>query len=175
MWFYLPKTRAQFFRQQAPVYADDLFKKHRRNKWWNYWKIRESLWTFAFLLFSFRIGTIALVNMYDLWGFEAGLMIHHHEGKLIPPHARSSTKIPSHRHLTLVTIHRDGFIMVDGSPYRNNKLVLAFQERLRNDPLVVAALVIDREVRMEQLYPVLNALRKARIYRVVFITQDRTN
>ncbi len=102
------------------------------------------------------------------------MTIHQHKGKLTLPYARSATKTPSRRHQILVTIHRDGFIMVEGTPYQNDELVQEFYHRLQNDPVVIAALVIDREVQMKQVYPVLNALRQAGIYRVVFISQDRT-
>ncbi len=175
MWFYLPKTRSSFFRHRKPVSFDDLFKEYRQYKWWNHWKIRESLWTFAFLLIAFRIGTIAFISMFDLWGFGAGIMIHQHKGKLTLPYARSATKTSSsRRHQILVTIHRDGFIMVEGFPYQEDELVQAFFERLQNDPMVIAALIIDREVPMEQVATVLTALRKAHIYRVVFITHSKS-
>ena len=95
MWFYIPKNRAQIIRSEKAFYNDNIYKRYRRYKWWNFWKIRESLWFFVFLIIAFRIGGITFLTMFDLPGYEAASFVYRHKGKMQLPEIKSVEHLTS--------------------------------------------------------------------------------
>lgn len=173
MWFYLPQTRSGITRERQTLHHGAFLKAHRRYKWQHYWKIRESLWTFIFLVFGLRVGSAALFVLFDLGAFETGIILHRHAARLILPEAKNTVKAPLWRHQLLITIHHDGFMMVNGVPTSRENLENYIQKADFISRYTVVTCIIDKEVRMEAVYPVLNVLRKLELRQVVFITRSK--
>lgn len=172
MWFYLPQSQARVRGSKKPFCLDTIFKQYRRRRWRSYWKIKEALWTFLFLILAVRVGSAALFTLMDFHSVWDAVWLYRHPAKLVLPTAHSLRSLSSRRNMMLISIHRDGFAMVEGTPCRHEDLPLAFYRQAQMNPLSIAGLVIDRECRMEQVYPVLRALRKAGLYRVRFIARS---
>ncbi len=91
--------------------------------------------------------------------------------KVVLPTAVTTERILKSRDLANVYIDREGRISVDDNLVTPERVKLAFKIKMSQNPAVIAQIKADKQAQYGPVWDVLEALRQAQAYRVVFATE----
>ncbi len=91
--------------------------------------------------------------------------------KVILPKAKSTERVLKSRDVANIYIDKDGRISVDDKLVAPEQVKLAFKMKLAENPAVLAQLKADKRVKYGVVNDVLDALRDAQAFRVIFATE----
>ncbi len=87
------------------------------------------------------------------------------------PIAETTERLARQRNLSAVWISRDGRITVNDNFVSAKALVPIFRRKLSEEPATIVLIKGDKNVRYGVVDEVMNSLREAQAYRVVFVTK----
>ncbi len=91
--------------------------------------------------------------------------------KVILPQAKMTERVLKSRDVANIYIDKDGRISVDDKLVAPEQVKLAFKVKLVENPSVLAQLKADKRVKYGTVNDVLDALREAQAFRVIFATE----
>ncbi len=91
--------------------------------------------------------------------------------KVVLPQARMTERIRKSRDIANIYIDKDERISVDDKLVTPEHVKMAFKIKLKENPSVLAQLKADKRVRYGVVNDVLDALRDARAFRIIFATE----
>jgi len=110
--------------------------------------------------------------MFNCSGYIENNFIHKHKGKMKLLKIDSVNKISlSIQHMIIISIHRDGYIMVNGVHTADKYLSSLLNSYRMAEPVAVADLVVDKYCPMERVNYVLISLRKAHFFHIIFVAK----
>ncbi len=90
--------------------------------------------------------------------------------KVILPTAKTTERIIKQRDLAHIYIDKDGRISVDDKIVTPDQVKVAFKIKLSENPSTIAHIKADKRVEYKYVNDVMDALRDAQAFRVVFAT-----
>ncbi len=90
--------------------------------------------------------------------------------KVILPTAKTTERIIKQRDLAHIYIDKDGRISVDDKIVQPPQVTVAFKIKLSENPSTIAYIKADKRVEYKYVNEVMDALRDAQAFRVVFAT-----
>ena len=91
--------------------------------------------------------------------------------KVILPSAKTTERILKSRDLANIYIDREGRISVDDNLVTPEKVKIAFKIKLSQNPGIIAQIKADRSAKYGPVWQVMESLREAQAYRIVFATE----
>ncbi len=91
--------------------------------------------------------------------------------KVILPKAKMTERVLKSRDVANIYIDKDGRISVDDKLVAPEQVKMAFKVKLAENPAVLAQLKADRRVKYGTVNDVLDALRDAQAFRIIFATE----
>ena len=91
--------------------------------------------------------------------------------KVILPQAKMTERVLKSRDVANIYIDKDGRISVDDKLVAPEQVKLAFKVKLVENPSVLAQVKADKRVKYGTVNDVLDALRDAQAFRVIFATE----
>lgn len=91
--------------------------------------------------------------------------------KVTLPTAKSTERILKSRDIAHIYIDKNGRISVDDNLVKPDRVTLIFKVKLTENPAVIASIMADKDVPYGYVSDVLDALREAQAFRVVFATE----
>ena len=91
--------------------------------------------------------------------------------KVALPTAKSTERILKSRDIAHIYIDKNGRISVDDNLVKPDRVTLIFKVKLAENPAVIASIMADKDVPYGYVSDVLDALREAQAFRVVFATE----
>ncbi len=91
--------------------------------------------------------------------------------KVVLPQAETTERILKSRDLANIYISRDGKISVDDNLVNPEQVKLAFKIKMAQNPATIAQIKADKDADYGPVWEVIDALRDAQAYRVVFATE----
>ncbi|KPK87085.1 hypothetical protein AMJ80_12625 [bacterium SM23_31] len=175
--FYQPRSRRAFaFRRGEKGLFDRLWNR-RRYDHYEIEKILHYLLVIVFLWVMVHLGSSLFFIMYNPFGIQVASYC---DGIDVPSVERPGA-LTYRRHCLVISVHTDKTVKFNG------KIITEpwdeyLREKLQQDPMTIALLVIDKKCKMEDVYTVFNALRQAAVRygrlgggaRVFFLTNVST-
>ncbi len=91
--------------------------------------------------------------------------------KVVLPQAETTERILKSRDLANIYISRDGKISVDDNLVSPEQVKIAFKIKLAQNPATIAQIKADKDADYGPVWEVIDALRDAQAFRVVFATE----
>ncbi len=91
--------------------------------------------------------------------------------KVVLPQAETTERILKSRDLANIYISRDGKISVDDNLVQPEQVKLAFKIKMAQNPATIAQIKADKDADYGPVWEVIDALRDAQAFRVVFATE----
>ncbi len=91
--------------------------------------------------------------------------------KVILPQAETTERILKSRDLANIYISRDGKISVDDNLVSPEQVKIAFKVKIAQNPATIAQIKADKDADYGPVWEVIDALRDAQAFRVVFATE----
>jgi biopolymer transport protein ExbD len=91
--------------------------------------------------------------------------------KVVLPKAETTEKILKSRDVANIYIDKDGRISVDDNLVEPDRVKLAFKIKIAENPGTIAQIKADKDAEYGRVWQVIDALREAQAYRVVFATE----
>ncbi len=91
--------------------------------------------------------------------------------KVVLPQAETTERILKSRDLANIYISRDGKISVDDNLVSPEQIKIAFKIKLAQNPATIAQIKADKDADYGPVWEVIDALRDAQAFRVVFATE----
>ncbi len=91
--------------------------------------------------------------------------------KIELPQAKATERLLKRKHATNIWVSRDGKISIDDKLITLNQVQFKISEKLRDDPDLVVLIRSDKKVRYGIINDILEKLKDARAFKVVFSTE----
>ena len=171
MVFYKPNSLAYWKRSAKITTFRSSFYYYRKYRWRNYWHLAYSLWFIAFLLFSFRFGSTALLTTFSPAYYNASVKLFVHNNLPNIPKASRGEKNPSWQSRIIISIEKNGFTLIEGKQYKEIEALKILKSKHSEDPRKYVLIVADKECKMASIYTVFYILRLANLRKVSFATK----
>jgi biopolymer transport protein ExbD len=153
---YIPDSRLKNIKKKK---LQRRFRKtfsHKRFSLNEIKKITYHIWFFFFLIFSCRVGLIAIFAMTDLTDYRA---THNSDGIILPYAKEYKLLDTSSRHIIIISIHKEGHIKYRGVKVEVDSLNSFVSKYRKNDPHLLISIIADKKCKMGLVMKVINAIQ----------------